>query len=165
MKDKKVLFLAQGAAIAAIYVVLTLVFAPFSFGEVQARISEALTILPYFTPAAIPGLFVGCIIANTLGGAIPVDILCGSLATLLGAVFTYLLRRQTKWLAPVPPIAANALIVPFVLRFGYGVPLPIPFMMLTVGIGEVLSCGVVGMVLLIALEKYKGVIFRNTVPS
>lgn len=165
MKDKKVLFLVQGAAIAAIYVVLTLVFAPFSFGEVQARISEALTILPYFTPAAIPGLFVGCIIANTLGGAIPVDILCGSLATLLGAVFTYLLRRQTKWLAPVPPIVANALIVPFVLRFGYGVPLPIPFMMLTVGIGEVLSCGVVGMVLLIALEKYKGVIFRNTVPS
>lgn len=165
MKDKKVLFLVQGAAIAAIYVVLTLVFAPFSFGEVQARISEALTILPYFTPAAIPGLFVGCIIANTLGGAIPVDILCGSLATLLGAVFTYLLRRQTKWLAPVPPIVANALIVPFVLRFGYGVPLPIPFMMLTVGVGEVLSCGVVGMILLIALEKYKGVIFRNTVTS
>lgn len=165
MKDKKVLFLVQGAAIAAIYVVLTLVFAPFSFGEVQVRVSEALTILPFFTPAAIPGLFVGCIIANTLGGAIPVDIVCGSLATLLGAVFTYLLRDKTKWLAPVPPIVANALIVPFVLFYGYGVPLPIPFMMVTVGIGEVLSCGVMGMIVLMALEKYRGVIFGDTVTS
>lgn len=165
MKDKKVLFLVQGAAIAAIYVVLTMLFAPFSFGEVQVRVSEALTILPFFTPAAIPGLFVGCIIANTLGGAIPVDIICGSLATLLGAVFTYLLRNRSKWLAPVPPIAANALIVPFVLYYGYGVPLPIPFMILTVWIGEVLSCGVMGMIVLMALEKYKGVIFRNTVTS
>ncbi len=165
MKGKKVLFLVQSAAIAAVYVVLTLVFAPFSFGEVQARVSEALTILPFFTPAAVPGLFVGCILANTLGGAIPVDIICGSLATLLGAVFTYLLRRRTKWLAPVPPIAANTLIVPFVLYYGYGVALPIPFMMLTVGIGEALSCGVMGMILLIALDKYKGVIFRNTVAS
>ena len=143
MKDKKVLFLVQGAAIAAIYVVLTVVFAPFGFGEIQLRVSEALTILPYFTPAAIPGLFVGCIIGNTLGGAIPVDIIFGSLATLIAAVFTYLLRHR-RYLAPVPPVAANALIVPFVLRYGYGVPLPIPFMMLTVGIGEVLSCGVRG---------------------
>lgn len=165
MKNKNVLFLVQGAAIAAIYVVLTLVFAPFSFGEVQARVSEALTILPYFTPAAIPGLFIGCIIANTLGGAIPVDIVCGSLATLLGAVFTYLLRNKTKWLAPVPPIAANTLIVPFVLFYGYGITLPIPFMMLTVGIGEVLSCGVMGMIVLMALEKYRGVIFGDTVTS
>ena len=151
MKDKKVLFLVQGAAIAAIYVVLTVVFAPFGFGEIQLRVSEALTILPYFTPAAIPGLFVGCIIGNTLGGAIPVDIIFGSLATLIAAVFTYLLRHR-RYLAPVPPVAANALIVPFVLRYGYGVPLPIPFMMLTVRIGEVLSCGVMGMALLFALE-------------
>ena len=159
MKDKKVLFLVQGAAIAAIYVVLTVVFAPFGFGEIQLRVSEALTILPYFTPAAIPGLFVGCIIGNTLGGAIPVDIIFGSLATLIAAVFTYLLRHR-RYLAPVPPVAANALIVPFVLRYGYGVPLPIPFMMLTVGIGEVISCGVLGMILYMALYRYKNLIFK-----
>ncbi len=82
MKNKGTHFLVQGAAIAAVYVVLTLVFAPLSFGEVQIRFSEALTVLPFFTPAAIPGLFVGCIIANLLGGAIPVDIIFGSIATL-----------------------------------------------------------------------------------
>lgn len=161
MKDKKLLFLVQGAAIAAIYVVLTIVFAPFSFGEIQVRVSEALTILPYFTPAAIPGLFLGCLIGNTLGGAILVDVVCGSLATLIGAVFTYLLRRRSRCLAPVPPIIANTLIVPFVLRLGYGVPLPIPFMMLTVGIGEVLSCGIMGMVVLFALERCRGAIFKQ----
>lgn len=160
MKDKKVLYLVQAAAIAAIYVVLTTVFAAFSFGEIQVRISEALTVLPYFTPAAVPGLFVGCIIGNLLGGAIPVDIVCGSIATLLGAVFTYLLRRH-RYLAPVPPIVANTLIVPFVLRFGYGIALPIPFMMLTVGIGEVISCGIIGMIVLTALERYRGTIFKE----
>ncbi len=160
MKDKKVLFLVHAAAIAAIYVVLTLVFAPFSFGEIQVRVSEALTILPYFTPAAIPGLFVGCLIGNTVGGAIPIDIICGSLATLIGAFITYRLRRH-RMLAPVGPIAANTLIVPFVLRYGYSVPLPIPFMMLTVGIGEVISCAVIGMIVLTALERYRGILFKE----
>jgi uncharacterized membrane protein len=160
MRDRKVLFLVQGAVIAAIYVVLTVVFAPFGFGEVQVRVSEALTILPYFTPAAIPGLFVGCLIGNTLGGAIPVDVLFGSLATLIAAVGTYLLRKH-RFLAPVPPIVANTLIVPFVLAYGYGVALPIPLMMLTVGIGEVLSCAVMGMILLFALERCRGAIFRQ----
>lgn len=161
MYENKVLFLVHSAAIAAIYVVLTVVFAPFSFGEVQVRISEALTILPYFTPAAIPGLFVGCLIGNYFGGAIPVDILCGSIATLIGALGSYALRRH-KFLVPIPPIAANTIIVPFVLLYGYGVNLPIPFMMLTVGIGEVLSCGVLGCIILFALERYKGIIFRQT---
>ena len=159
MKNKSTLFLVQAAAIAAVYVVLTLVFAPFSYGEVQVRISEALTILPFFTPAAVPGLFVGCIIANILGGGIPVDIIFGSIATLIGAVFTYKLRNSSKWLAPVPPIAANTVIVPFVLYYGYGVNLPIPLMMLTVGVGEIISCGVFGMILLAALSKYKNSIF------
>lgn len=161
MKNTKVTFLVQSAAIAAIYVVLTVVFAPFGFGEVQMRVSEALTILPYFTPAAIPGLFIGCLIGNTLGGAIPLDIIFGSLATLTAATGTYLLRKH-RFLAPVPPVVANALIVPFVLRYGYGVPLPIPFMILTVGFGEVLSCGVMGMILLFALERYQGLIFKHT---
>ena len=146
MKNKSVLFMAQAAMIAAIYVVLTIVFAPFSFGEVQVRIAEALTILPVFTPAAIPGLFIGCLIGNILGGALLPDIIFGSLATLIGALFTYLLRKRSKFLAPLPPILANIVVVPFVLRYAYGVLLPIPFMMLTVGIGEIISCGVLGMI-------------------
>ena len=151
MKNKGTHFLVQGAAIAAVYVVLTLVFAPLSFGEVQIRFSEALTVLPFFTPAAIPGLFVGCIIANLLGGAIPVDIIFGSIATLIGAFFTYKLRNTSRWTAPIPPIVSNIVIVPLVLRYGYGINLPIPFMMLTVGAGEFISAGVIGMILLGAL--------------
>ena len=165
MKNKSTLFLVQAALIGAVYVVLTLVFAPFSYGEVQVRVSEALTILPYFTPAAVPGRFVGCIIANLLGGGIPVDIIFGSIATLIGAVFTYQLRNSSKWLAPGPPIVANAVIVPFVLYYGYGVNLPIPLMMLTVGAGEVVSCGVFGMILLTALSKYKDTIFGRQVSA
>ena len=138
MKKQNVTFLTQAAMIAAIYVVLTYVFAPFSFGEVQVRIAEALTILPAFTPAAIPGLFVGCLIGNTLGGAILPDIICGSL---------------------LPPVISNIVIVPFVLRYAYGVALPIPFMMLTVGIGEVVSCGVLGFLLYTALKRYRGRLF------
>lgn len=152
--------MTQAAMIAAIYVVLTYVFAPFSFGEVQVRISEALTILPVFTPAAIPGLFIGCLIGNILGGAILPDIIFGSIATLIGAFFTWKLREKSPYLAPIPPIVANILIVPFVLRYGYGVALPIPFMMLTVGIGEVVSCGILGMIVYFALKKYRNVVFQ-----
>lgn len=161
--EKRTVFMVQAAAIAAIYVVLTLVFAPLSFGEVQIRFSEALTVLPYFTPAAVPGLFAGCIIANLLGGAIPVDIVFGSMATLIGAAGTWALRNRSKYFAPVPPIAANALIVPFVLFYGYGVTLPIPLMMLTVGAGEVISCGVIGMIVLEALKKYRYVLFKSDI--
>ena len=160
MNKSNTTFLSQAAMIAAVYVVLTYVFAPLSFGEVQVRIAESLTILPLFTPAAIPGLFIGCLIGNILGGAMLPDIIFGSLATLLGAVFTYRLRNKNKFLAPLPPIAANTVIVPFVLRFGYGVALPIPLMMLTVGIGELASCGVLGMVLYYALNKYKNMVFK-----
>lgn len=153
MKKTSVTFITQGAMIAALYVVLCVAFAPISYGEVQLRVAEALTILPYFTPAAIPGLFIGCIISNLMGGGIMLDVIFGSLATLIGAVGTYMLRKATPWVAPLPPIAANALIVPFVLYYGYAVPLPIPFMMLTVGAGEVLGCGILGLVLLFAIKK------------
>lgn len=163
MKNKNVLFMTHAAMIAAIYVVLTYIFAPFSFGEVQIRIAEALTILPVFTPAAIPGLFIGCLIGNILGGAILPDIIFGSLATLIGSVFTYMLRDQNKLLAVLPPIISNTIIVPFVLKLGYGVNLPIPFMMLTVGIGEIIGCGVLGLVLYSALSKYKSLIFKSAV--
>lgn len=163
MKKKKtfhVQFMAQSAMIAAIYVVLTVLFAPISFGQIQFRIAESLTILPAFTPAAIPGLFIGCLIGNILGGAILPDIIVGSVATLLGAIFTFLLRKHNKWLAPLPPILANTLLIPFVLYYGYQILLPIPFHMLTVGIGEVLSCGILGMIVYTALDRYKHVLFR-----
>lgn len=164
-KHIHVLFMAQAAMIAAIYVVITLLIAPFAYGEVQVRLSEALTILPVFTPAAIPGVFLGCLISNILGGCILPDIIFGSLATLIGAVFTWTLRNKSKYLAPLPPIIANMLIVPFVLKYGYMVPLPIPFMMLTVGIGEIISCGVLGLILHAALSRYKGMLFSHTARS
>ena len=160
MRNKSVLFMTQAAMIAAIYVVLTILFAPFGFGEVQVRIAEALTILPIFTPAAIPGLFVGCLIGNLIGGAVLPDIIFGSLATLIGACCTYLLRKQNKFLAPLPPILANTIIIPFVLRYAYGFAIPIPFMMLTVGLGECISCGVLGLILLSALQKNRHKIFQ-----
>lgn len=160
MKDNKVLFLTQAALIAAVYVVLCVVFAPISYGEIQVRIAEALVILPYFTPAAIPGLFIGCFLSNMIGGSILVDMVFGSIATLLGAIGSYYLRRN-RILVLLPPIIANTLIVPFVLYYGYGVNLPIPFMMLTVGIGEVIAVAVLGSILLDVLARYKGVIFRN----
>ena len=162
MKNKKVLFLTQAAMIAAIYVVLTIVFQPFSFGQIQVRIAEALTILPMFTPAAIPGLYIGCMIGNILGGSILPDIIWGSFATLIGAVFTYLLRKQSRYLAILPPIISNTVIVPLVLRYAYGIVLPIPLMMLTVGIGEVISCGVLGIIIHSALRKYQYKIFKTT---
>lgn len=157
---KKINFLTQAAMIAALYVVLTLAINAFGLasGAIQVRVSEALTILPYFTPAAVPGLFIGCLLSNTITGCALFDIIFGSIATLLGAVGTYLLRRH-KWLAHVSPIIANTIIVPFVLSYVYGTPGTIPYLMLTVGIGEVLSCGVLGMVLLFALNKYRTTLF------
>ena len=163
MKNKGTQFLAEAAVIGAIYVVLTLLFAPLSYGEIQIRFSEALTILPLFTPAAIPGLFVGCLVGNILGGAILPDIIFGSIATLIGAIGTYMLRQQKPVYGTLPPIIANIVIVPFVLRYGYGVALPIPFMMLTVGIGEVASCHVLGLVLYTALSRYRNTLFHPAV--
>ena len=162
MEHNRILSLTQAAMIAAIYVVLTYVFSAFSFGQVQIRVAEALTILPVFTPAAIPGLFVGCLIGNIAGGAVLPDIIFGSIATLIGAVGTRLLRRRNPVLCTLPPIVANTIIVPFVLRFAYGVNLPISFMMLTVGIGEVVGCGVFGVLLYSILNRYKEVIFKTS---
>ena len=137
-KGMSVKFITQAAVIAAIYVVLVVIFNYISFVPVQFRIAEAL---PYFTPAAIPGLFVGCIIANILGGAIVWDVVFGSIATLIGAIGTYLLRKH-KWLAPVPPIVANTIIVPFVLKFAYGSEGMFAMFFVTVGAGEIIVCGI-----------------------
>lgn len=155
MKAKKAYFITQAAIIAALYVVLTLAINTFNLasGAIQIRISEALTILPFFTPAAVPGLFVGCLLSNFMTGAAIWDIIFGSLATLLGALGTYALRKW-KWLAPLPPIAANTLIVPLVLQYAYQLPGGIPYFMLTVGAGEILSCGILGMLLLFLLQKH-----------
>ena len=161
MRNKKVTYMLQAAMIAAIYVVLVFVFDYWSFGPIQFRIAEALTILPFFTPAAIPGLFVGCFLANFLHGAILADVVFGSIATLIGAVGTYLLGKAgLKWFVTAPPILANTLIVPFVLKFGYGAPETVPYMMLTVGGGEIIVCGILGTLLLVALNRYKNIIFR-----
>ena len=161
MNNKKTLFLTEAAVIAAIYTVLVLAFQPISFGPIQFRIAEALTILPYFTPAAIPGVTIGCFLSAILSGADILDMVFGSLATLIAAILSYQLRRY-KLLIPVPPIVANALIIPWVLRYAYDVPDAIPYMMLTVGAGEILAVGVLGIILLFALDRVKHVIFRNS---
>ncbi len=170
MRDKKVLFLVQAAMIAAIYVALTYVSAAMGLasGTIQVRISEALCILPVFTSAAIPGLWLGCLLANLLTGGIVVDVIFGSMATLIGAVGTYLLRKH-KFACTVPPVFANMVIVPFVLRYGYGmktvykgVDWSIPFNAVTVGIGEIITCVVMGGILLRVLQKYRNEIFDRS---
>ena len=162
MRNKKVLFVVQAALIAAIYVVVTYFVSAFHLasGVIQVRLSEALTVLPFFTPAAIPGITIGCFLSNLLTGCLPLDVVFGSLATLLGACGSYLLRRY-KWLVPLPPIVANTLIVPYVLAYVYGMEGTIPFFMLTVGVGEVISCYGLGMILLNALLPYRNVLFRK----
>ncbi len=159
--NRKVQLLCQGGIIAALYVVLTLIANAFGLANysIQVRFSEALTILPFFTPAAIPGLFVGCLVSNILTGCMPLDVIFGSLATLAGAVVTYLLRKKNKFLAPIPPIVANAIVVPLVIKYVYMSEDAYLFSLCTVTIGEIISCGVLGMLLLTALYKRRNVIF------
>ena len=158
MKNKKLVFICQAAVIAALYVVLTYVFSAFASGVIQVRVSEALTILPAFTPAAIPGLVIGCLLSNTLTGCVLLDIIFGSVATLIGALGSYALRRHT-WLVPIPPIVSNMIIVPFVLRYAYGARDAFPFMIATVGAGEIISCYLLGMILYGALKKVNHTLF------
>ena len=157
---------AFAGVIAALYVVLTLVAAAFGLasGAIQVRISEALTILPVFTNAAIPGLTIGCVLANLITGCAPWDIVFGSLATLIGAVGTRMLRKQ-PYIAWIPPVASNMAIVPIVLMRVYGVAdvevfgqtflgnALWPMLAVTVGIGEIISCGVLGLMLYHAVRK------------
>ena len=161
MKKRKNSFLTYAAMIAALYVLLTALSGLFGLdkGAVQFRISEMLTILPYFTPAAIPGLFVGCLLSNILNGCLPWDVVFGSLATLLGAIGTYLLRKW-KWTAPIPPIVANALIVPPVIIAVYGTELPYILVLLGVLAGEVVCFGILGYALFGILKKYEKHLFK-----
>ena len=162
MRNKNVIFITNAAAIGAIYVVLTLLANAMGLANyaVQIRFSEALTVLPLFTPAAVPGLFVGCILANMLGGAIIWDVIFGSLATLIGAVVGRMLRKN-RWLVPIPAIVANTVIVPLVLRYGYGENIPLLLMAVYVAVGEIISCYVLGELLAEVLLRYLNVIFKN----
>lgn len=158
MKTKNnVRFIVQSATIAAIYVVLTLMANMFGLANyaVQVRFSEALTVLPAYMSSAIPGLAIGCLIANLLTGAMVPDIIFGSLATFIGAVFTYLLRNH-KWSAPIPPIVSNTLIIPFILAYVYKFEGSVWYFMLTVGLGEIISCGILGYILMSVIKRLPG---------
>lgn len=158
---QKTAHLTQAAIIAALYIVLTFIANALGLANyaIQVRFSESLCILPYFSPAAIPGLFIGCLLSNILTGCALPDIIFGSLATLIGAIVTYALRKY-KWAAPIGPIVSNAVIVPFVLLYAYGIR-PLWFSFVTVTIGEVISCGILGMLLLFTLEKHRRALFGN----
>ena len=154
-------FLCHAALIAALYVALTFLAAllGLSSGVIQVRFSEAMCVLPAFTGAAVPGLFVGCLLANLLTGCVLPDIIFGSLATLIGAVGAYFLRKN-KWLVPLPTAVANTLIIPPILRFAYVAEGSLPYFALTVGIGEILSAYVLGLLLYAVLNKYKVQLFK-----
>lgn len=159
--NQKVLSIVHAALIAALYVVLTLLANAMGLANyaIQVRFSEALTILPVFTPAAIPGLYIGCLLSNILTGCLPWDVFLGSLATLLGALGTYALRRKAKWFFPLPPIIANIIIVPPVLAYVYQFEGSLPSFAITVGIGEIISCGILGLLLYQILKRYAKHIF------
>ena len=153
MKKPNVRYITQAAIIAAIYAALTLALAPISYGNIQVRVAEALTVLPAIFPSAIPGLFIGCILANTLGpGAGVLDIVFGSLATLISAWASYKLRKYT-YLVPLPPVIINALVVGAVLHYAYNLPLVLT--MLQVGAGQLIACYAVGLPLLYFVRKIK----------
>ena len=160
-RRQKTASLTLAAIIAALYIVLTFFANALGLANysVQVRFSESLTILPYFTKASIPGLFIGCLLSNFLTGCALPDIVFGSLATLIGALITHALRKY-KWAAPIGPILSNAIIVPFVLLYAYGIQ-PLWFSFLTVTLGEIISCGVLGMLLLFTLEKHRNTLFET----
>ena len=151
--NKKTLNLTWAALIAALYEVLTFVanLVGLASGAIQVRLSEMLTILPLFTWAAVPGLAIGCVLANMLTGCALWDIVFGSIATLLGALGTYYIGRRKPVLGPIFPIVSNALIVPLVLQYVYGLEGSYWYFMATVGAGEIIYCGFLGWLL------YKGV--------
>jgi len=156
MNNKKAKMLTTSAMIAAVYLVLALIFYLTSFLPYQIRFAEALTVLPYFTPLAIPGLFVGCIVSNIIGGNGIWDIVIGSLATLLSAYMTYKIsfkKSKRKLLAPLPPVLINAVIVGAMLSVLYKMPLLLT--MLSVGVGQIIACYLLGFPLMLLIERNK----------
>ncbi len=164
-KNKKILFLCQGAVIAAIYTALTLLSHIFGLGSgaVQLRISEALCVLPAFAPAAIPGLYVGCLLSALLTGAVWLDVLIGPVATLIGALGAYIICRGNvrgkKYIVALPTLLSNTLLIPPVLAYGYGIQTALPLLYLTVGVSELLSAYVLGVFFYSALDKRRNQIF------
>ena len=157
---RKSKFIAKASMIAALYTALTLVSAMFglSSGAIQVRISEALCVLPVYSTAAIPGLAVGCLVSNLICGGTVYDILFGTAATLIGALLAYTLKKL-PYLSSIPTIISNAAIIPFVLILsGFGGWDMFPYFSLTVGIGEVISCGVLGTVLVFYLGRHPDVL-------
>jgi len=156
MNHKKIKKLTISAMIAAVYFVLTMIFYFTSFQPMQSRLAEALTVLPYFTPLAIPGLFVGCLLSNILGGNGIWDIVIGSLATLLSAYLTYKIsfnKPKRKLLAPLPPVLVNAVAVGVMLSILYKAPLFAT--MLSVAVGQFIACYLLGYPLMLLIEKNK----------
>jgi uncharacterized membrane protein len=166
-RNQKIRNTVLSAMVAASYVVLTYLSAAMGLAShaIQCRLAEALCVLPFFMGfAAVPGLAIGCALANFLTGAVIYDVIFGSLATLLGALGAYALRklplRRVRFLLPVGTILANVAIVPFVLQYAYGVPDAWWFLCLTVGIGEIIAAGVGGVLMTFLLEKYRSVLFK-----
>ena len=161
-KKQQTRLLCHAAIIASLYIAFTYVTAMLGLasGAIQLRLSEAMCILVAFTPAAIPGLTLGCLISNLVTGCLPTDILFGTLATLIGALGGRLLRRS-PCLVPIPTVLANTLIVPFVLAFAYRVEEGLPFLFLSVGIGELLSAYLLGVLVYLPLKKNRAQLFGN----
>ena len=159
MKKKNLtLYTTRGALIAAIYVALTAIASAvgLSSGAIQFRISEALCILPIFMPEAVPGLFIGCLVSNILSGCVVWDVIFGSLATLIGAIGARLLIKlpeKFKWVCTLPTILVNAIIVPFVLIYAYGVPDAYWLLMISVAVGEIVCAGIGGTGLYYLIKK------------
>ena len=152
--------LTLAALVAALYAVLSYFGNIFglTFGSIQCRFSEALCVLPFLFPCTVPGLFVGCLITNLMSTVGPLDIVFGSLATLLAAVWTR--RCRSRWTAPLPPVICNAVIVGGLIAYyeaGFSATFPAAFAYnaLTVGLGEALACYVLGLLLLKAVEKFR----------
>lgn len=164
MKNTKVKQITTAAIVASLYTVLTYVstLMGLSNGPVQLRFSEALCVLPVFTPYSIPGLFVGCMISNIIAGGVLLDVVFGSIATLIGGVLTRWVYRKSSnvILSLLMPVVSNVLIVPWVIKFAYGADGTVPFFMLTVGIGEVLSCVVLGYALYKVLQGKSKFLFK-----
>lgn len=155
MKDRRVRKLVRTSVIAAAYALLTFIW-PFSIGPLQCRISEALCVLPFCFAEAVPGLFVGCVLGNLLTpGALPPDVIFGSLATLLAAALTWVIgkKRLPPFLAPLPPVLVNAVVVGLLLSKVYEYGLSFPVAMLQVAGGEAISCYILGLPLLYAINK------------
>ena len=159
--------LTGAGVIAALYVIATYLTQGFAFGFVQIRLAEALTVLPIFSFAAVPGVFVGCLLSNILAGGNIFDVIFGTLATLMGAVGTYYAGKIIKnkphllWIGSVPPILANTLVIPLVLTYAYGladavvfgIPVTLPIAAVCVFVGELISCGVIGTLLAFIMYK------------